>query len=211
MLSLLSVTDSRLISVVLNPRSRHYKRIRFYLADNFVDDYFHEDAIVMERNSRDFAARVRKINANAVTVCELLRERSLKYAGRSSLKPLPDHEKFVVKEVFFPKWVTREKFDLVRRPEMNDNFGTLFSLTFTSSEASHAFYNALQCAKGPSLGTNFTLSCPYTILAHYHERPWAAGYGIEEGIVRISVGLEDRDVLLGWISKALHEAEKTKH
>ena len=29
--------------------------------------------------------------------------------------------------------------------------------------------------KGPSLGTNFTLACPYTILGHYLELDWAAG------------------------------------
>ena len=164
----------------------------------------------MEKNSRDFAARVRAINANAVTTAEYLRNRSLEYAGPGAPIPSPDHEHFVLKEVFFPKWITRENFDLVRRPEMDDNFGPLVSITFTSPEASHAFYNSLQCAKGPSLGTNFTLACPYTILAHYGERPWAATYGIEEGMIHISFGLEDREVLLQWLARALEAAEKTK-
>lgn len=196
---------------MVNPKSKHFKKIYAYLAENFVDDYFHEDAVVMERNSRDFAARVRSINSNAVYVCEYLRSRSVAFSGPDSPNPSPDHERFVLKEVFFPKWVSRENFDLVRRPEMEDNFGPLFSMTFSSLEASQAFYNALQCAKGPSLGTNFTLACPYTILAHYHERVWAAGYGVEEGIVRISVGLEDRKLLLDWVAKALDAAEKTKY
>jgi cystathionine gamma-synthase len=30
-----------------------------------------------------------------------------------------------------------------------------------------AFFDALDTHKGPSLGTNFTLACPYTLLAHY--------------------------------------------
>lgn len=32
----------------------------------------------------------------------------------------------------------------------------------------------LQVAKGPGFGTNFTLACPYTLLAHYTELEWAA-------------------------------------
>ena len=37
-----------------------------------------------------------------------------------------------------------------------------------------AFFDALEVQKGPSLGTNFTLACPYTVLAHYMV-PWAEG------------------------------------
>ena len=39
------------------------------------------------------------------------------------------------------------------------------------------------------MGTNFTLACPYTLLAHYTELKWAASYGVESELVRISVGL----------------------
>ena len=162
----------------------------------------------MEANSRDFAKRVAVINTNAVAVCEFLRARSLSFAGPDGPCPSPDWHSFAIKDVFFPKWVTRENYDLCRKPGSEDNFGPLFSLTFTSSEASHVFFDSLQCAKGPSLGTNFTLACPYTILAHYNERAWAATYGIEEGIVRLSVGMEKREVLMEWIRIALMEAEK---
>ena len=34
-------------------------------------------------------------------------------------------------------------------------------------------------AQGPGFGTNFTLACPYTLLAHYHELDWAASCGVE--------------------------------
>lgn len=181
-----------------------------YQKQHFVDDYYHEDAIVMDNNSVDFASRVRTINSNTVTLCEYLRNRSLSFAGPNSKNPNPEHERFVIKDVFFPKWVSRENYDHCRRKNAENNFGPLFSLTFVSKTASHAFYDALKCAKGPSLGTNFTLACPYTILAHYNERPWAASYGVEEGIVRLSVGMEDPETLLGWIKYALEEAERTR-
>ena len=82
-------------------------------------------------------------------------------------------------------------------------------MTFTTPSAARAFYDALPCAKGPSLGTNFTLACPYTILAHYCELEWAAEYGIEEHIVRISVGMEDKRMLLEGFTEALKAAEAT--
>jgi cystathionine gamma-synthase len=151
----------------------------------------------MERNSRDFERRIHTIDANTEVVCDFLRSQS-KAGGASSA---------VLKDVFYPKWVTRDKYERYRTNE--GGFGGLFSLTFTSGAASQAFFNALQCHKGPSLGTNFTLACPYTILAHYYELDWASEFGVEEGLVRVSVGLEDQETLLGWFNLALAEAEGT--
>jgi cystathionine beta-lyase/cystathionine gamma-synthase len=42
---------------------------------------------------------------------------------------------------------------------------------------SQTFYDELNVAKGPSLGTNFTLVCPYTILAHFEELAFAKSCG----------------------------------
>lgn len=184
--------------------------MRQHFEQTFLDDYYHEDVRVMEENSRDFAERVERTNTNAELVCEYLRTHSLSFAGPKSSNASLGHQLFVIKDVFYPKWVSRENYDLCRRPNSRNNFGALFSLTFTTPAASHAFYNALQCAKGPSLGTNFTLSCPYTILAHYNEREWAAGYGVEEGIVRLSIGMEEPEELLAWMEASVSAAEKTR-
>jgi len=56
--------------------------------------------------------------------------------------------------------------------------------------------------KGPSLGTNFTLVCPYTLLAHYCELDWAASFGVPGHLIRVSVGLEAPEVcvLYYWLS-----------
>jgi len=81
-------------------------------------------------------------------------------------------------------------------------------LTFTNAASSKAFFDALDCVKGPSLGTNFTLASPYVILAHYQELDWAAQYGVESTLVRVSVGMEDEEVLKIWFEKALDAAEK---
>nr|VWP00441.1 STE/STE11/CDC15 protein kinase [Ganoderma boninense] len=129
-------------SLVLNPNGRHYAALKAHMAATYEDSYYGEDAVYMERNSRDFRQRIHAIDANALAVCD------------------------------------RAFFD-----------------------------DALPCMKGPSLGTNFTLACPYTILAHYAELDWAAGWGVEAGLVRVSVGLEERAALLRGFGAALEAAE----
>ena len=45
--------------------------------------------------------------------------------------------------------------------------------------------------------------CPYVLLAHYEELDWAASFGIDAQIIRISVGLENIDELKGIFLDAL--------
>ena len=60
------------------------------------------------------------------------------------------------------------------------------------------------------MGTNFTLASPYTILAHYTEMEWAEKYGVERGLVRISVGLEEKERLVEIFGKALEAVRKSE-
>ncbi|KAH7909622.1 pyridoxal phosphate-dependent transferase [Hygrophoropsis aurantiaca] len=184
-------------SLVLNPKGRHYTTLKAHMRTAYEDIFFSEDALFVERNSRDFAQRIKIIDANTHAVCSFLYSRSV-----SSPNPPPSP---AVKQVFYPTYITPEHYNACRLPE--GGFGGLFSLTFTSLAASEAFFDALPCYKGPSLGTNFTLACPYTILAHFTELPWAAEYGVEEGLVRISVGMEGKELLLRDFEIALRAAE----
>ncbi|KAI0765867.1 pyridoxal phosphate-dependent transferase [Trametes elegans] len=190
-------------SLVLNPQGRHYAALKAHMAANFEDSYFDEDAIYMERNSRDFRRRIHTIDANALAVCTFLRSRSL-------ADPTPPANA-AIKDVYYPKWSTAAHYERCRVRGSDGRaaggFGGLFSLTFASDAASEAFFDALPCMKGPSLGTNFTLACPYTILAHYAELDWAAAWGVERNLVRVSVGMEDTDTLLKGFEKALEAAE----
>jgi cystathionine gamma-synthase len=38
----------------------------------YEDNYWIEDALFMERNSRDFVSRIDRVNANAEAICEVL-------------------------------------------------------------------------------------------------------------------------------------------
>ncbi|KAL8280603.1 hypothetical protein RQP46_006926 [Phenoliferia psychrophenolica] len=201
-------------SLVINPKSPHYAALRATQDAEYEDMYFDEDAIYMERNSRNFQDRIAEENANAEMICDLLRTRRAHGPVPPGVIPAATSTSpSVIKEVYYPKFMTPEHYLASLRPPNaalpnSSGFGALFSLTFTSLTASKAFFDALGCYKGPSLGTNFTIACPYTILAHYTETEWALGWGVEAGLVRISIGLEEPELLREWIDIALEAAEK---
>ena len=176
-------------SAVLNPRSRRYSKLKSAVSALFTDTYFPADAAIMEANSRDFATRVERANANAEEVCSLLKR----------------HDS--VAKVYYPKESsTQALYDAFKRPR--GGYGYLLSVIFSNPEGAIAFFDALDVAKGPSLGTNFMLGCPYTLFAHYGEMEWAARYGVVEGLVRISVGLEDSCVIRQKIELALRAVDR---
>jgi cystathionine gamma-synthase len=78
-----------------------------------------------------------------------------------------------VKQVNYPKTSpTRPFYEKCRNP--NGNYGGLLSATFYTKADAIAFFDNLGTVKGPSLGTNFTISSPYVILAHYGELDWVS-------------------------------------
>ncbi|KAI0041619.1 PLP-dependent transferase [Auriscalpium vulgare] len=180
-------------SLVLNPTRRHYSALKCALLDTYEDTYFDADAIFMERNSRDFVSRVHAIDATAERICDLLHA-----AAQNPTSSLDT--------VFYPKYQTPAHY-AARRVHPTSGFGGLFSATFKTLVAAQAFFDTLRAYKGPSLGTNFTLACPYTILAHYTELEWAAAWGVSRTLVRVSVGLEPADTLLAAFADALRAAD----
>ncbi|KAM5463450.1 Cystathionine gamma-synthase [Microsporum audouinii] len=176
-------------SAVINPHGQFYGRLKQVLAKEYEDDYWAEDAVFLERNSRDFVVRVERINKSAEILTSLL-----------EASPL-------TKEVYYPKSSpTKCFYDKCRNQD--GGYGGLFSVTFHTPEAAAAFFDNLSVLKGPSLGTNFTLSCPYTILAHYQELDWAKSLNVPSDLVRISVGLEDIDDMKKRITYALEAVER---
>jgi cystathionine gamma-synthase len=169
---------------VLNPARKHYAALKERIEAMYENALFDNDAIFMERNSRDFQRRIREIDTNTEAVCDMLY--AVSQQGGDTSSPLM--------RVFYPKWESAANYAACKLP--TGGFGGLFSVDFSSRPASEAFFDALPCFKGPSLGTNFTLACPYTIIAHYAELPWAASFGVNDTLVRVSVGLQDRAELL---------------
>ncbi|KAL2001247.1 hypothetical protein VTN02DRAFT_1978 [Thermoascus thermophilus] len=178
-------------SAVINPHGHYYLDLKRCLASEYEDNLWAEDAVFLERNSRDFVSRIERINATTEAVTAVLKASPL------------------VKEVYYPKYSpTRSFYEDCRNP--SGGYGGLFSVTFHSNAEAVAFFDTLEVMKGPSLGTNFTLSCPYTLLAHYQELEWARSFGVDSDLVRISVGLEDSTDLCTRIQQALDAVQNVK-
>ncbi len=171
-------------SVILNRNSQHHDAFSRFLTEAADHELWCEDAVALESNSRDFVERVRLMNRNAQTLVEWLREQ----AG--------------VQRVWYPDADGGPGFAAILRE--GGGGGSLFSLLLDDAPArTEAFYDRLQVSKGPSLGTNFTLACPYTLLAHYDELDWAASCGVDRHLIRVSAGLEPGGELLRRFAEAL--------
>lgn len=174
-------------SAVLNPSSRYYQLLKTAATREYEDTYWPEDAIFMERNSRDFAMRIDRINANAEAICDVLVNHPL------------------VKTVHYPKYnKSRDNYNACKLP--TGGYGGLLSVVFHRKADAMMFYDTIETAKGPSLGTNFTISSPYVVLAHYAELDWVASLGVDPDLIRISVGLEETDQLVSTFQHALQAA-----
>lgn len=155
------------------------------------------DLTVLEVNSRDFLQRSHRINYNALYLARYLQEKC--HLG-------------LVDNVNYPGIVTEERihFDSVMRcpipmsrEEMHTaGYGCLLSFTIPPTFSSEVFYNELHLNKGPSLGANFSLVCPYTLLAHYVELEWAEQFNVPRHLLRVSVGLEDVESLVTTFESA---------
>ncbi len=173
-------------ALTVNPRSPWHARFRAQLeAEQAQHDLlWAEDAVVLERNSRDFPERVRRMNANAEALTAFLR-------GHPA-----------VQQVWYP--ASPAAFGRMARP--GGGRGCLFSFLLRDEAAAAACYDQLRLSKGPSLGTNFSLCCPYTLLAHYQELDWAASCGVPRHLLRVSAGLEPTEELIRRFQSALPAA-----
>jgi len=151
------------------------------------------DAAALKANSKDFLERSDKINQTAEAFADWLKERD------------------EIAKVYYPKYSCEDKYlQVLNRHALpipanghgsknlrfhKAGYGGLMSIILQPNICQRTFYDSLNLSKGPSLGTNFTLLCPYTLLAHYHELDFAMSYNVEPNLLRISVGLEELDEL----------------
>lgn len=156
-------------SLVLNPSSKYHSNLQTNM--NYECLLFDDDAAVLELNSRDFKARSDQINRTTLEVVELLRSNPL------------------VKTIHYPSVLpSKAYYDEVKTS--SGGYGGLMTVEFYNDKHARIFYDSLQVRKGPLLGTNFTLACPYTVLAHYKELDDVKKWGIRSSMVRVSIGLE---------------------
>lgn len=171
-------------ALVCNPRSPFYEELRRIAAAQHEDLLWGEDAAVLDLQARGFPERMKRHNQNGLLLAERLRQHP------------------AVERVWYPKWEHNEAYEAVRRPD--GGWGALITFLPRNAESrSPQIYDRMAICKGPSLGTTFTLACPFTLLAHYTELDWAESCGVSRYLIRLSVGLEDPEDIWRRLEESL--------
>ncbi|MEO0447613.1 MAG: PLP-dependent transferase [Verrucomicrobiota bacterium] len=171
-------------SLILVRDSPLYEPLREAIEADYGNDLAPVDAAVLAANARDFPQRVQRINANAEQVFHHLE-------GHPSLETL---------------WYSANQQPKAYQALMRQGAGYGGLLSFLPRSApnrSPEIYNRLRVSKGPSLGTTFTLACPYMLLAHYPELDWTDSLGIDRHLIRLSIGTEEPNDLIERLNEAL--------
>ena len=170
-------------SLILNPKSKWIDQFRNELNQINLPMLSVGDIISLEKVSRDVNKRIFEQNKSCLEL----------------KKKLETHRE--IKNIFHPE--NCPNFNSILTSE--GGYGCLLSFELKGGMSkAKKFYDSLQISKGPSLGTKFTLVCPYVLLAHYDELDWAESFGIPSHLIRVSVGLEDKDHLWRTFSEALN-------
>ncbi|MGE3467939.1 MAG: PLP-dependent aspartate aminotransferase family protein [Pyrinomonadaceae bacterium] len=138
------------------------------------------------RGIKTLALRMERHNANAFAIANLLN----------------DHPK--VETVFFPGLASHPNHEIARR-QMSGGYGGMIGFDLGTVEAGKAFANRVAlCTLATSLGGVETILQHSASMTHAaispEERREA---GISDGLIRLSVGIEDIDDLIADIGQAL--------
>ena len=169
-------------SLVVSPWSQWDQTFRDQRSTRGFIGLGNADAMALEQGSRDVETRVPQLNRNAQDL-----------AAKLSNHP-------AVNRVYYPDQCAN--FRSLMRPDAGHGCLLSFELKGGSDQA-QAVYDGLSVCKGPSLGTPFTLVCPYVLLAHYDELAWAQACGVHSHLLRVSVGLEQPNELWKRFERAL--------
>ena len=143
------------------------------------------DCWLILRSTKTLAQRMKAHNENALAICERLSEdkkiQKLIYPG---LESHPQHE--------------------LAKSQMR-GFGGIISLELGSFEKAVSFCNALEIFQiAESLGGVESLVCHPVSMTHGSvPKELREKFGLTDGLVRLSVGIEDKDDLIEDINKAL--------
>ena len=143
------------------------------------------DAWLVLRGIKTLAVRMRQHSANAMAV-----------AGHLSQHPK-------VKKVYYPGLAAHPQHALAKK--QMSGFGGMMSFETGSFENARAVLNRVRlCLLGESLGGVETLiSHPATMTHAYLSEEERQRTGITQGLIRLSVGIEDVEDLIGDLEQAL--------
>jgi cystathionine gamma-synthase len=173
-------------AAIVNPDSPFAALIANALREEWEDLLWPGDAVVLEHNSRRYPQRMETVNRNAEQLAGAL------------------HRHTNVARVYYPKYAAHDQYTALRRA--GGGYSGLLSIDLHDApRTASRFFDALRVSKGPNLGMEYTLACPFTILAHYNELTFAESCGVSRYLIRVSVGTEDPHDLIARFDEALTE------
>ena len=127
-------------------------------------------------------------------------------SGREVAAFLEDHPK--VLKIYYPGSTSHKQHDLAKRQQKG--FGSMVSFDVGSLEAARTVLESVKvCTLAESLGGVETLVCHPATMTHASVAPDVRErLGITDGLVRISVGIEDTDDIIADIDQALEKIGK---
>lgn len=127
-------------------------------------------------------------------------------SGREVAAFLEDHPK--VLKIYYPGSTSHQQHELAKRQQRG--FGSMVSFDVGSLEAARTVLESTRvCTLAESLGGVETLICHPATMTHASVAPEVRErLGITEGLVRISVGIEDTDDIIADIDQALDKIGK---
>jgi methionine-gamma-lyase len=138
------------------------------------------------RGIKTLALRMERHNANAYAIAHMLEEHSQ------------------VESVYYPGLTSHQNHEIAKR-QMGGGFGGMIGFDVGSVEAGKSFANNVRlCTLATSLGGVETILQHSASMTHATLSPEdRAKAGITDGLIRLSVGIEDVDNLLADIDQAL--------
>ena len=127
-------------------------------------------------------------------------------SGRAVAAFLEDHPK--VQKIYYPGSKSHKQHDLASRQQKG--FGSMVSFEVGSLEAARTVLESVKlCTLAESLGGVESLVCHPATMTHASVAPEVRQrLGITDGLVRISVGIEDTDDIIADIDQALDKVGK---
>lgn len=169
-------------ALIINPESPFKAEVDAWFAAHPPVALYAKDAEVLLQNAGNVATRIKTINDNALQLAQYLQNHP------------------AVAEVCYPFYRDRALYDSLRKPDAG--YGGLLSFIINDDLLVADVFDHLEVSKGPNLGMDYTLSCPFTMLAHFDELDWAESCGVSPRLIRVAVGTEPIDELIARFDRA---------
>ncbi len=146
------------------------------------------DCWLILRATKTLSQRMRDHNANAMAICEALKDNSK------------------IKKIYYPGLDSHPQIELAKKQMRG--FGGIISLEMGSHDAAAAVCNNVKIfTLAESLGGVESLICHPASMTHASvPKDVRESFGLTEGLVRLSVGIEDKEDLIEDIKNAVDRA-----